>query len=143
LSTDAYLTLSLASMRAVLAALAPSPSGSAVPTIVFTKGGGQWLLEQAGCGASAVGLDWTVDIAKARASVGQRVALQGNLDPVVLLTDPETVARAARAIVRAAGAAPGHIFNLGHGIVPATRPENVAALVDAVHAESRATRATP
>ena len=143
LSTHAYRALSLASMRAVLAALAPAPDGHAVPTIVFTKGGGQWLTEIAECGASGVGLDWTVDIAQARAAVGARVALQGNLDPVVLLTDPETVDREVRGIVRAAGPAPGHIFNLGHGIVPATPPENVAALVAAAHSESRATRAAP
>ena len=74
---------------------------------------------------------------RARARVGARVALQGNLDPLVLLTDPATVEREAAAIVRAAGPAPGHIFNLGHGIVPATPPENVAALVEAVHRESR------
>ena len=88
-----------------------------------------------------VGLDWTVDLAAARRRVGARVALQGNLDPLVLLTDAAVVAREAAAVVRAAGPAPGHIFNLGHGIVPATPPENVAALVEAVHRESRASRA--
>ena len=82
-----------------------------------------------------------MDIAAARAAVGARVALQGNLDPLVLLTDPATVAREASAIVRAAGPAPGHIFNLGHGIVPATNPDNVAALVEAVHTTSREIRA--
>jgi uroporphyrinogen decarboxylase len=71
------------------------------------------------------------------------VALQGNLDPTVLLTDPDTVVREAEAIVRAAGPAPGHIFNLGHGIIPGTPPENVGALVAAVHRVSAATRATP
>ena len=143
LSTAAYLAFSLRSMRGVLAALKPGADGRKVPTIVFTKGGGQWLEELAGCGASAVGLDWTVDIGRARRDIGARVALQGNLDPVVLLTDPATVVREATAIVRAAGPAPGHIFNLGHGIMPATPPENVAALVAAVHEESRATRAAP
>jgi uroporphyrinogen decarboxylase len=127
-------------MREVLAALDPGPDGASVPTIVFTKGGGQWLEDIAGCGASAVGLDWTVDLADARRRVGAKVALQGNLDPLVLLTDPATVGRAASAIVRAAGPAPGHIFNLGHGIVPATPPANVAALVESVHRESRAMR---
>jgi uroporphyrinogen decarboxylase len=141
LSAGAYRSFSLASMRAVLAALAPAPDGRAVPTIVFTKGGGQWLDDLAECGASCVGLDWTVDIADARRRVGARVALQGNLDPQVLLADAEVVRREAAAIVRAAGPAPGHVFNLGHGIVPATPPANVAALVDAVHAESRGSRA--
>ena len=141
LSTPAYEQFSLASMRAVLAALRPAPDGHRVPTIVFTKGGSQWLDAIAKCGASAVGLDWTADLAQARRMHGARIALQGNLDPMVLLTDPETVRREAIAVVRAAGPAPGHIFNLGHGILPTTPPENVAALVDAVHVESRATRA--
>ena len=140
LTAGAYRTFSLASMRAVLAALNPGPDGRPVPTIVFTKGGGQWLEDIAGCGASAVGLDWTVDLAEARRRVGAKVALQGNLDPLVLLTDPETVSREAAAVVRAAGPAPGHIFNLGHGIVPTTPPANVAVLVETVHRESRAIR---
>jgi len=142
LSAAAYRTFSLASMRAVLQELKPGPDGRAVPTIVFTKGGGQWLDDIAACGASAVGIDWTVDLADARRRVGNRVALQGNLDPLVLLTDPDTVAREATAVVRAAGPAPGHVFNLGHGIVPATPPDHVAALIEAVHRESRATRAS-
>jgi uroporphyrinogen decarboxylase len=140
LSADAYRRFSLAAMRKVVAGLASSPTGERVPSIVFTKGGGTWLPEIAQCGASGVGIDWTVDIGQARRAVGERVALQGNLDPLVLLTDPATVAREAAAIVRAAGPAPGHVFNLGHGIVPKTPPENVAALVEAVHRESRALR---
>ena len=141
LSSAAYRTFSLASMRTVLAALVPGPDGRAVPTIVFTKGGGQWLDDIAACGAAAVGLDWTVDLADARRRVGARVALQGNLDPLVLLTDPDTVRREVAAVVRAAGPTPGHVFNLGHGILPTTPPEHVTALVEAVHRESRATRA--
>ena len=142
LPAAAYRTFSLDPMRAVLAELKPAPDGRPVPTIVFTKGGGQWLDDLAATGASCVGLDWTVDIADARQRVGSRVALQGNLDPLVLLTTADVVRREAAAIVRAAGPAPGHIFNLGHGIVPATPPENVAALVEAVHSESRQTRAS-
>jgi len=141
LTADAYRSMSLAPMRDVVAGLAPAPNGAAVPSIVFTKGGGAWLTEIAGIGATAVGLDWTVDIAAARRSVGARVALQGNLDPVALMTDPETVAREAAKILHAAGSEPGHVFNLGHGIVPGTPPENVAALVEAVHRISRESRA--
>jgi len=137
LSADAYRRFSLSTMRAVLGSLACAPDGARVPTIVFTKGGGAWLAEIAACGADGVGLDWTVDLAAARGAVGGRVALQGNLDPLVLTTDPGTVVREAEAVVRAAGTAPGHIFNLGHGIVPRTPPENVAALVEAVHRASR------
>jgi len=141
LTTGGYLAHSLDPMRSVLAALHPSADGRSVPAIVFTKGGGQWLDALATCGAQCVGLDWTVDLAAARRRVGQRVALQGNLDPIVLLADAATVAREAAAVVRAAGTLPGHIFNLGHGIVPATPPENVAVLVETVHRESRALRA--
>jgi len=112
--------------------------GNATPTIVFTKGGGQWLERIVACGCDAIGVDWTTDIAAARAQVGNRVAVQGNLDPVVLTTSPEATKTAARAILSAVGSAPGHIFNLGHGIMPNTPPENVAALVACVHAESRA-----
>ncbi len=126
LSTPAYKAFSLASMAGVLAALRPAPDGHHVPTIVFTKGGSQWLDALAQCGASAIGLDWTADLAQARRAVGARVALQGNLDPMVLLTDPDTVRREAIAVVRAAGPSPGHVFNLGHGILPTTPPENVA-----------------
>jgi len=136
LTAEAYRRFSLAPMQAIIEQLPPQ-----VPTIVFTRGGGGWLADIAQCGASCVGLDWTVDMALARDTFGARVALQGNLDPLVLLTDAHTVAREAAAIVRAAGAAPGHVFNLGHGIVPATPPENVAALVEAVHATSRIARA--
>ena len=142
LTTDAYHAFSLASMQSVLKALRPAPDGRPVPAIVFTKGGGQWLDSLAGCGAQCIGLDWTADLAAARGRVGGRVALQGNLDPLALLADGAAVVRAATAIVRTAGAAPGHVFNLGHGIVPATPPENVALLVDTVHRESRALRGT-
>ena len=141
-SADHGGTPPLASMRSVLQALAPAQDGSRVPTILFTKGGGQWLDELAASGTSCVGLDWTVDLAVARRRIGARVALQGNLDPLVLLTNPDVVRREAIAVVRAAGTAPGFIFNLGHGIVPATPPANVAALIGAVHSESLAARAS-
>jgi uroporphyrinogen decarboxylase len=143
LSTAGYRRFSLAPMTQVLAALGPAPGGARVPTIVFTKGGGAWLPEIAGCGATGVGLDWTVDLAAARRAVGAQVALQGNLDPLVLTTDPATVTREAEAVVDAAGPGPGHVFNLGHGIVPQTPPDHVAALVEAVHRRSRAVRTAP
>jgi uroporphyrinogen decarboxylase len=131
LSAAAYREFSLAPMRKIVEALRDR-----VPTIVFTRGGGAWLR------AHCVGLDWTVDIASARAQAGDRVALQGNLDPVALLTDPVTVSRETERIVRAAGPAPGHVFNLGHGILPTTPPGNVAALVETVHRTSREIRAS-
>ncbi len=136
LSARAYREFSLEPMRAVIASVRAA-SGDRVPTILFTKGGSQWLEAMADTGADALGLDWTCDIADARRRVGSRVALQGNLDPLALLTDEATVRREAEAIVRAAGPQPGHVFNLGHGIVPATPPAHVGALVDAVHSVSR------
>ena len=140
LSTTAYRRFSLEPMRDILANLKAKP-GRAVPSIVFTKGGGNWLGDLGICGADAVGLDWNVDLAAARAAIGGQVALQGNLDPMVLLTDRETVVREATSTVRAAGPAPGFVFNLGHGIVPQTPPEHVEVLVDTVHRVSREIRA--
>jgi uroporphyrinogen decarboxylase len=131
-SPPAYRRFSLGPMRAVLARL---PRG--LPTIVFTKGAVASLSAIAESGASCVGLDWTADLADARGRYGSRVAFQGNLDPLALLTDPPTVERAVVDVLAAAGPQPGYIFNLGHGIVPATPPANVAALVGAVHAASR------
>jgi uroporphyrinogen decarboxylase len=131
LTPDSYRRFSLAPMRAVLARLPRD-----VPTIVFTKGAAATLDDIARSGASCVGLDWTMDLREARRRHGARVAFQGNLDPLALLTDPSTVARAAAELVAAAGPAPGYVFNVGHGIVPATPPDNVAALVAAVRRAS-------
>jgi len=136
LAHDAYLEFSLAYMRRVVESLTRSRDGARVPSIVFTKGGGQWLEAIAGTGCDAVGLDWTVSLAAARRRVGDRVALQGNLDPLVLLTTPEAVRREAGRVLADFGPGSGHVFNLGHGIVPQTPPENVAALVEAVRATS-------
>ena len=136
LTTDAYAHFSLAYIRTVLERLRQA-IGVTTPTIVFTKGGGQWLESIADTGCSAIGIDWTTDIAGARARVGARVALQGNLDPLALLATPDVVRAQAAAVLDAAGDVPGFIFNLGHGIVPATPPDNVAALVEFVHDASR------
>jgi uroporphyrinogen decarboxylase len=138
LTANAYQKFSLAYIERVLVKLREH-GATAVPLIVFTKGGGQWLERIADSGCDAIGLDWSTDIAEARLRVGSRVALQGNLDPQVLLTTPDAVVREARAILDAAGPAPGYIFNLGHGILPGTPPENVAALVGCV-TESAARR---
>ena len=131
LSAGAYVRYSLAYIQRVIEQL--RGHGVDVPTIVFTKGGGQWLDRIAECGCDAVGLDWTTDLAAARARVGARVALQGNLDPQALLAPPEVIQEQAHAVLAAAGTEPGFVFNLGHGIVPETPPDHVAALVAAVH----------
>jgi uroporphyrinogen decarboxylase len=103
-----------------------------VPVIVFTKGGGQWLETIADCGADAVGLDWTTDIGEARARVGDRVCLQGNMDPTLLNASPERIRAEVDQILSSFGAGSGHIFNLGHGVTPGIDPDHVAAMVDAV-----------
>ncbi|MGA1288278.1 MAG: uroporphyrinogen decarboxylase family protein, partial [Rubrivivax sp.] len=147
LADGAFQRFSLHYTRQVVGALQRERDGQRVPVIVFTKGGGLWLEEIAAIGADVVGLDWTVNLGRARAAVADRVALQGNLDPNVLFAPPEAVAREAMAVLdsfgrpqRAEGGWDGHIFNLGHGISQYTPPEHVTALVEAVHAHSRRLR---
>jgi uroporphyrinogen decarboxylase len=142
LTSAGYEAFSLAYARKVFAALKREADGRRVPAILFTRGGGNWLEAMAGAGCDAVGLDWTVDPAQARKRIGARVALQGNLDPTALLAPPERVREEARRVLDAFGAAPGHVFNLGHGISPQARPDSVAALVDEVRTYSMRMRET-
>jgi uroporphyrinogen decarboxylase len=144
LAHDCFGPFSLDHTREVVARLQREHNGRVVPCIVFTKGGGPWLEAIAACGADVVGLDWTVSLAQARARIGDRVALQGNLDPAVLFAPSEQVVRQARAVLddfgsprRADGRLGGHVFNLGHGVSQHTSPEQVQALVQAVHNHSR------
>lgn len=131
LSAAAYREYSLAPMRRVVEQVkAATPT---TPVIIFTKGGGLWLETIADSGCDALGLDWTVDIGDARRRVGDRVALQGNLDPAVLFAEPARIRAEVKAILDAYGDHPGHVFNLGHGISQFTPPEHAGALVDAVH----------
>ncbi len=149
LADAAFHEFSLHYTRQVVADLQREKHGQRVPVIVFTKGGGGWLEAIAACGADVVGLDWTTNLADARRRTDDRVALQGNLDPMVLFAPPEAVAREARAVIdsfgppqRADGRWGGHVFNLGHGINQHTPPEHVTALIEAVHGRSRARRNT-
>jgi uroporphyrinogen decarboxylase len=128
-----YREFSLDYMRRILEGLKREHQGERIPSILFTKGGGTWLEAIAACGCDAVGVDWTVDIGAARNRVGNRVALQGNLDPMTLLAGPGATRRGTAAVLAAFGRGNGHVFNLGHGISQFTPPESVAALVDAVH----------
>lgn len=132
LSPANYQAFSLAYMQKILAGLKPGPDG-AVPTILFTKGGGPWLEKIAAAGPSAVSLDWTIDIDEAVQRVGDQVALQGNADPMILYARPERIRQEVRDIIQRFGDRPGHVFNLGHGVTPQVEPDHVAALVDAVH----------
>lgn len=148
LADGAFQTFSLAYTRRVLDQLVREHEGRVVPRIVFTKGGGLWLEEIAALPTEAVGLDWTVNLGQARRRVGDRVALQGNLDPNVLFAQPAQIeAEVIRTLdsfgppQAADGRWAGHVFNLGHGISPFTPPEHVQVLVETVHRHSRRQRA--
>ena len=154
LADGAFQEFSLAYTRRVLAQLKTEYAGARIPRIVFTKGGGLWLDDMNGLDCDVLGLDWTVNLAKARARIGGHVggpgkALQGNLDPNVLFANPEQVAAEAVRVLESFGtphtdrdtSGPTHVFNLGHGISQHTPPENVKVLVDTVHAHSRLMRA--
>jgi uroporphyrinogen decarboxylase len=137
LSHDAYLEFSLNYMQKIVAGLTKSNEGRKVPSIVFTKGGALWLEAQAEIGADALGLDWAVDIGSARKRVGNKVALQGNLDPAILLSTPEAIEKEVAKVLKSYGHGNGHVFNLGHGITQWTPPENAAAMLSAVREHSK------
>ena len=129
LGPDDYRTYVLPHMRATFAALA----GAGVPVIHFGTGTAALLELMREAGGDVIGLDWHVDLAEAWQRVGHDVAVQGNLDPVTLFAPPDEIRRRVARVLERAGGRPGHIFNLGHGVLPETRPEHVATLIDAVH----------
>ena len=133
LSAGAYREFSLRYLEQVMAGLKREVDGKRVPAIVFTKGGGLWLEDIVAIGCDAVGLDWTIEMSEARRRVGDKVALQGNLDPNVLFAQPETIRAETAKVLASYGRGHGHIFNLGHGISQFTPPDHAAALVAAVH----------
>jgi len=135
-----FQKFSLAYSRQVIQALQRERDGQKIPVILFTKGGGLWLEDIADSGCDAMGVDWTVNLASARRRIEDRVALQGNMDPMMLFGTEASVRTEARRILDDFGtvdAGAGHVFNLGHGISQFTEPDVVAALVDEVHSHSR------
>jgi uroporphyrinogen decarboxylase len=149
LADGAFQAFSLAYTRRVVQGLKREHQGRGIPSIVFTKGGGQWLDGIAACAADVVGLDWTTDLQAARARVADRVALQGNIDPMVLFGGEAAVRAEVRRTLDAFGAPQradggwgGHVLNLGHGLNQHTPPDAVAALVDEAHAYSRQMRSS-
>jgi len=137
LSDAAYREFSLAYMEQIIKGLTREHDGATIPSIVYTKGAGLWLESIAAIGCDAIGLDWTIDIGAARRRVGDQVALQGNLDPAVLFSGPDTIRAEVGKVLRSYGPGNGHVFNLGHGISQFTQPDNAAAMVAAVHELSR------
>lgn len=133
LAHQAYLDFSLAAGQRILSQLKREADGRQVPIIWFTKNGGQWLEQQADAGFDALGLDWTTDLGQARKRVGHKVALQGNLDPSVLLSSRESIRAEVQATLASFGPGSGHVFNLGHGITPQVDPQCAGNMIEAVH----------
>jgi uroporphyrinogen decarboxylase len=149
-----YQRMSLAAMQKVIALLPREHEGRKIPIIMFTKGGGIWLNDMAQIGADVIAIDWTMRLSRARQQlldINKPLALQGNLDPLILFSEPKQIAAAAESLLSDLAQAPalkpglhsldGHIFNLGHGINQFTPPESVAALSEAVITQSKALRA--
>lgn len=133
LTSEDYIEFSLYYAKQVRNLLKTDIDGQQIPTILFTKGGGLWLESMIDAGYDALGLDWQTDIEKARARVGNIVALQGNMDPVALYAQPEIIIEKVKTILQKYGTGSGHVFNLGHGILPDINPDHVKAMVNAVH----------
>jgi uroporphyrinogen decarboxylase len=133
LTTRDYAEFSLAYMSRIITGLTRENEGRRVPVILFTKGGAQWLEAMAASGADALGIDWTIDLAAARRRVGDRVALQGNMDPCALYAPPARIRAEVEAVLASYGAGAGHVFNLGHGIHPHVDPAHVQVFIEAVH----------
>lgn len=133
LSGPAYRDFSLAYMKQIVDGLKREHEGQTIPVIMFSKGAGLWIDDIANAGCDAMGVDWTQDLGDVRKQVGNRVALQGNMDPSVLYASPEKIRTEVARILKSYGSGSGHVFNLGHGIHPGVNPEHMAVLVDAVH----------
>ena len=127
-----YKEFSLHYMKQIVDGLTREADGRKVPVVLFTKNGGQWLDIMADTGCDGLGVDWTTDLADARARTGDRVALQGNLDPSVLYGSPESIRQEVKRVLDSYGAGPGHVFNLGHGIHQHVNPEHLGVMVEAV-----------
>jgi len=131
-----YLAFSLNYMQKIVQGLTREYEGQRVPVILFTKEGNEWLEKIAATGCDALGLDWKLPIGEARKRVGDKVALQGNMDPCILYSSPERIREEVASILASFGNGNGHVFNLGHGIHPQIDPEHVKELVEAVHSLS-------
>lgn len=137
LSPRDYKEFSLQYMARIVDGLNRESEGRKVPVTLFTKNGGMWLESIAATGCDGVGLDWTIDIADAKARVGDKVALQGNMDPSMLYAPPARIEQEVATILEGFGEGSGHVFNLGHGIHLDVPPEHAGVFVEAVHKLSR------
>ena len=133
LSTPCFTNFSLKYLKKICENLKPKN----IPVIVFAKGGGNWLKALSLLDVACIGLDWTVDISIAKSIVGNNIAVQGNLDPAIMCTNPQIIRAEAKKILDKMTKEKGHIFNLGHGITPDVNPDYVEILVDTVHSQTR------
>jgi uroporphyrinogen decarboxylase len=133
LTPSQYREFSLHYMAYILDGLTREREGRRIPTILFTKGGGAWLSVMAETSCDALGVDWTTDLATARAAVNDSKALQGNLDPSCLYASPARIREEVARVLASYGHGHGHVFNLGHGIHPQIPPEHAGAMIEAVH----------
>lgn len=136
LSSENYFKYSLNPMKEIVQTL--KRHHPEVPVILFTKGGGQWLLQMAETGCDALGLDWNTDLGVARKLLDDKLSLQGNFEPALLLSDEETIIDEVKRLLASYGKGHGHVFNLGHGITPDVPPEHVGILLEAVKTYSPA-----
>lgn len=137
LNTQNYHEFSLYYIKQITAGLIRTYNNNKIPVILFTKGGKNWLEQMADAGCDMLGVDWEVSLNAARTKVGEKVALQGNMNPAYLLETPELIRNEARRVLESFGRGSGHVFNLGHGITPNVSPDHVKILVDAVHELSK------
>ncbi|MCS3904131.1 uroporphyrinogen decarboxylase [Methylohalomonas lacus] len=133
LTPQAYRDFSLVSLQNIVDGLVRERDGQRIPVTIFSKGAAHSLGGMANSGCDALGLDWTFELGIARALVGDRVALQGNLDPAILRAESAAIREQVAKVLASFGSGTGHVFNLGHGITPDIDPDHVAAMVDAVH----------
>jgi uroporphyrinogen decarboxylase len=132
LTPAAYREFSLAYLQRIVDEVTREAEGRRVPVVLFTKGAGPLLADMAATGCDALGVDWTTDLASARNYTGDRVALQGNLDPAILLARPEVIRAEVGKVLESYGRGPGHVFNLGHGITPDVDPAHAGAMIESV-----------
>lgn len=137
LDTPQYEEFSLTYVKQIISGLTRIYNNRKIPVILFTKGGNRWLEQMRGSGCDMVGVDWEISLHEARQRLGEKIALQGNMNPAALLTSPDTIRMEVETILAAYGPGSGHVFNLGHGITPDVPPEHVSVLVDAVHEMSK------
>ena len=137
LTQESYELFSLQYMKKIVDGVHRQYEGKTIPITLFTKGGGMWLEQIANSGCTGVGLDWTVELGDAQRRIGDKVALQGNLDPCVLYASPEKIRAEVKKVLNQFSGDTGHVFNLGHGISPDVNPEHMKVLVDSVHEFSK------